>query len=60
MTLDKLIARLEQLRDQIGGDCEVTLQGDDGAAGFSVRYRVVDDPRSETGTGCEVYIVPEK
>jgi hypothetical protein len=56
MTLQKLIERLEWMKDQVGGECEVKVIDDEGEWGFSIHKETIDDPGSETGAGNVVYL----
>ena len=56
MTVNELIKRLEFLKDQIGGECEVQVLDVEGEVGFGIRYEAIDDPASETGAGNKVYL----
>ncbi len=56
MTVDKLIERLEWMRCQVGGECEVKVIDDDGEWGFGIRKKAILDPKSETGVGSVVYL----
>ncbi|MBP3954002.1 hypothetical protein J8F10_01650 [Gemmata sp. G18] len=56
MTLQKLIERLEWMKGQVGGECEVKVIDDEGQWGFSIHKEAIDDPKSETGTGAVVHL----
>jgi hypothetical protein len=56
MTLDKLIERLEWMKGQVGGDCEVRVVDAEGEWGFGIFRHQVEDEKSETGTGNVVLI----
>ncbi|VTU02762.1 unnamed protein product [Gemmataceae bacterium] len=55
MTIDTLIARLEWLKSQVGGHCEVRVTDGDDEYGFCLGTRPAEDD-SETGRTSVVLI----
>ncbi|MDY3558135.1 hypothetical protein R5W23_000856 [Gemmata sp. JC673] len=56
MTIDKLIARLEWFKGQIGGDKQVKVVDGEGEWGFMLHGEMIEDPESETGMSTKLLI----